>query len=73
MQIGPIRHAVEAKSQAAGRPFEHVLIVRDTAFRMDAEAGIQEIYRALANDQARNEGLANDVIAALEEGRSPIL
>jgi hypothetical protein len=32
MQLGPVRFAVDAKSQAARRPFEHRLIVRDTTF-----------------------------------------
>ncbi len=35
--------------------------------------GIQEIYRALANDEARNRRIAEDVIGAVHEGRSPIL
>jgi superfamily II DNA or RNA helicase len=75
MQIGPVRHKVDVRSQAARRPFEHKLIVRETAFEMtegDA-AGIQEIYAALAHDGARNRRILDDVIAALEEGRSPIL
>ncbi|MCL4756379.1 MAG: DEAD/DEAH box helicase family protein, partial [Myxococcales bacterium] len=33
MQIGPVRFKVDAKAQAAARPFEHRLIVRDTGFR----------------------------------------
>jgi len=35
--------------------------------------GIQEIYGALANDEARNRRIVDDVIAAIHEGRSPIL
>jgi superfamily II DNA or RNA helicase len=35
--------------------------------------GIQEIYSALANDEARNRCIVDDVIAAIHEGRSPIL
>lgn len=76
MQLGPVRYRIDAKSQAARRTFNHKLVVRETAFRMAGEPphpGIQEIYRALANDQARNERILDDVIAALEEGRSPIL
>ncbi len=76
MQLGPVRFKVDAKSQAARRPFDHKLIVRETGFRMAgeiADAGIQEIYRALANDGARNEQIVDDVIAAIQEGRSPIL
>lgn len=76
MQLGPVRFAVNPKSQSALRPFEHRLIVRETAFRIDeaqASAGIQGIYTALAEDEARNRLIVNDVIRALKEGRSPIL
>jgi superfamily II DNA or RNA helicase len=76
MQLGPVRFAVDPKSQAARRPFEHRLIVRETGFRLDskhADASIQEIYRALAEDEGRNRLILDDVIGALETGRSPIL
>lgn len=76
MQLGPVRFAIDAKSQAARRPFEHRLVVRETSFRLPAvgsASGIQEIYATIARDKARNELILNDVIAALEEGRSPIL
>jgi hypothetical protein len=33
MQLGPIRFKVDAKSHAAARPFDHRLVVRETAFR----------------------------------------
>jgi superfamily II DNA or RNA helicase len=76
MQLGPVRFSVDAKSQAGRRPFEHRLIVRETAFRMagaEHASGVQEIYAALAKDNQRNEMILNDVISALEAGRSPIL
>lgn len=76
MQLGPVRFKVDPKNQAARRPFEHKLVVRETAFRMaggGADAGIQEIYRALANDERRNQQIVDDVMAAIQEGRSPIL
>jgi superfamily II DNA or RNA helicase len=76
MQLGPARFAVDAKSEAARRPFEHRLIVRETAFRAPADTrapSIQELYATLAVDKRRNELILNDVIASLEEGRSPIL
>jgi superfamily II DNA or RNA helicase len=76
MQLGPVRFAVDPKSQAARRPFDHRLIVRETAFRLDdarADVGIQDLYTALAGDEARNRLILDDVIHALEEGRSPIL
>src|SRR5262249_34670864 len=64
------------KVQAEARPFSHWLFARETAFRSSetsGQAGIQELYAALARDEARNELILNDVIRALEEGRSPIL
>lgn len=76
MQLGPARFTVDAKSQAARRPFEHRLVVRETSFldpNRSKTASIQELYAALAVDQLRNELILNDVIASLEEGRSPIL
>ncbi len=77
MQLGPIRFKVDEKSKAARRPFDHKLIVRETAFRMpggnSTDAAIQEIYRALAGDQARNQRIVDDLMAAIQEGRSPIL
>lgn len=76
MQLGPVRFSIDAKSQAGRRPFEHRLLVRETAFRMsnpDERPGIQEIYATLARDEDRNELILNDVIRALEDHRSPIL
>jgi superfamily II DNA or RNA helicase len=52
------------------------LIVRETPFRLRDDAagtGIHEIYRALATDEQRNRLIIDDVLNALEEGRSPIL
>ena len=76
MQLGPVRFAIDAKSQANRRPFEHRLFARETSFRLSqsgAAPAIQEIYAAIASDSARNELILNDVIASLEDGRSPIL
>jgi hypothetical protein len=38
MQCGPVRYHVDAKQQAAGRPFEHRVLVRSTRFRPTREA-----------------------------------
>ncbi|MBX3198953.1 MAG: DEAD/DEAH box helicase [Labilithrix sp.] len=76
MQLGPVRFKVDAKTQAAARPFEHRLIVRETNSRKPIggeKPGIQDLYAALARDEARNILILNDVVRALEEGRSPIL
>jgi len=75
MQLGPVRFAIDPKNQSAQRPFTHRLIVRETPFRLAGEERqpIQDIYRALANDERRNHLIVNHVLNALEEGRSPIL
>ena len=78
MQCGPIRFRTSAKAQARQRPFGHRAILRTTAFRlpagMDAERPpIQHVYAALAADGDRNDMIFDDVLEALEAGRSPIL
>jgi superfamily II DNA or RNA helicase len=76
MQLGPVRFAVDARSQAARRPFSHKLVVRETGFSSNGipeGAGIQDLYAALAADQRRNDLIFDDVVRAIEEKRSPIL
>ena len=76
MQLGPTRFAIDARGQAGRRPFSHRLLVRETMFRFgnkNAPPGIQELYAALAQDERRNQLILDDVISALEEGRSPLL
>jgi len=75
-QLGPVRHAIDPRRQAARHPFEHLLLVRETGFHLDDSdgvPGIQEIYGRLSSDEARNTLILDDVIRALEEGRSPIV
>jgi superfamily II DNA or RNA helicase len=76
MQLGPVRFAVDTRSRAARRPFEHRLIVRETGFSVPVgarDSSIQDLYAALAADSRRNDLILNDVISSLEEGLSPIL
>ena len=78
MQCGPIRHRVDARKQAASRPFSHRVIRQRTAFRAAREeigvpASIQDLYRLLARDKSRNDMIFDDVLAALEARRSPIV
>ncbi len=79
MQCGPVRKRVDARTEAARRPFDHRVRIRPTAFRLpDCEGAaatvpIQDVYRALASDEERNELIFNDVLAALEAGRSPVV
>lgn len=74
MQLGPVAFAFEAKAEAASRPFEHTLISRETSFVIPKpDLTIQEIYRALALDHARNDMIVRDVSHALAENRVPLV
>jgi len=78
MQCGPIRHRVSARSEAAKRPFDHVVRIRETSFRLDdtsdaATTSIQDIFRAMVSDEARNSLIFDDILHALEAGRSPVV
>ena len=76
MQLGPTRFTIDTRSAAGRRPFSRCLVVRDTAFRVVAQEAprrIQELYAMLATDERRNQLILDDVISALEEGRSPLL
>lgn len=78
MQCGPVRHRVDARRQAATRPFVHRVVFRHTAFRAiradgDERPSIQRLYAHLARDGARNAMIFDDVLRSLEAGRSPVI
>ncbi|MGD1083726.1 MAG: DEAD/DEAH box helicase family protein [Verrucomicrobiota bacterium] len=78
MQCGPVRHRVDAKAQAAARPFAHHVLVRPTDFRAEASdpdprAEFQKLYEALWNNDKRNQMICADVLSAMKEGRSPLV
>jgi len=79
MQCGPVRHRVDARQQAATRPFTHSVLVRPTGFRAFAALGpdlrveFQKLYDALWRDEARNAMICADVLSAAREGRLPLV
>ena len=78
MQCGPVRHRVDAKVQAAARPFVHRVLVRPTGFRAEApnpdpRVEFQQLYEALWHDDKRNQMICADVVSAVKEGRSPLV
>jgi superfamily II DNA or RNA helicase/very-short-patch-repair endonuclease len=79
MQCGPIRHRVDAREQAALRPFNHQAIVRPTGFRPaappdpDQRIEFQQLYEELTLCETRNQIICDDVGAAVQEGRSPLV
>ena len=79
MQCGPVRHRVDAKTQAAARPFTHHVMVRPTNFRAampadpDARLEFNGLYEALTKDERRNAMICDDVVGAVNQGRSPLV
>lgn len=79
MQCGPVRHRVDARAQAAARPFEHRVLVRPTMFQSfkapetDKRLEFQALYQALIDDDARTRRICEDVVDAVRQGRSPLI
>lgn len=76
MQCGPIRHKVDAKSQSKVRPFAHILEPKLTSFKSTLspdQKNIQNLYSELVTDTNRNNIIFNDVLEALDKGRSPLV
>ncbi len=79
MTCGPIRHRVSEKNVATTRPFKHKVIVRNTAYvaakeLVDKESlMIHEIYADLISNHNRNDQIVEDVIRAIDNGRSPLV
>ena len=79
MQCGPVRYRVDARQQAAARPFCHKVIVRPTDFctpdlpNPDPRVEFYRLYEALGVDSARNQMICEDFLGAVREGRSPLL
>lgn len=79
-QLGPVRHTFTPadpdtlEGASADRP-QPVLRVHPTAFRLEGDIDlsvpgtIAAVHRALAEDEARNQQILTDVIAAHERGR----
>jgi superfamily II DNA or RNA helicase len=78
MQCGPVRFRVDPRTQAAQRGFEHFVEERLTSFRLPAEleapgTSMPAIFAALSKDELRNTRIIDDVLAALEAGRNPLV
>jgi superfamily II DNA or RNA helicase/very-short-patch-repair endonuclease len=79
MQCGPVRYRVDARQQAAIRPFNHHVYVRPTGFRdpepeaPDQRVQFHRLYNALMNDEQRNQLMCEDIIGAMGTGRFPLV
>ena len=79
MQCGPVRHQVNARAQAAARPFEHFVLVQPTSFQPnrnpdpDKRVEFQTLYQELVDDQTRTRRICEDVVESVRNGRSPLI
>jgi superfamily II DNA or RNA helicase/very-short-patch-repair endonuclease len=79
MQCGPVRYRVNAKAEAMRRPFTHSVFVRPTAFQpampppSDKRVEFHSLYGELIADESRNRRISEDVIEAVQAGRSPLV
>lgn len=72
MQCGPIRYTA---AKPAGAPHNLEVVPRLLFSRIDllAEAGIQDVFRCLVNDQARTEAIVAEVRDVFKQGRKVLV
>ncbi len=72
MQCGPIRHTA---ATPAGAPQDLEVVPRSRFARIDlpSEAGIQDVFRHLANDQDRTNAIAAEIQGAFAQGRKVLV
>ncbi len=76
MQCGPIRHKVDPKEQAAEQSFVRRLVPRFTRIRLkglEKDTKFTQVLEQICAHEARNRLIAEDVIAALSQGKSPFV
>ena len=68
MQCGPIRHTAE---KPAGAPHDLKVVPHSlhTCIDLPLEAGIQDVFRYLANDQSRTVAIAGEIGCTFSQGR----
>jgi superfamily II DNA or RNA helicase len=72
MQCGPIRYTA-AESAKAPRDLEVAPRLWDDRIDLPREAGIQEVFRHLANDQERTDAIAAEISGAFGQGRKVLV
>jgi len=72
MQCGPIRHTA---ATPAGAPQDLEVVPRSRFARIDllSEAGIQDVFRHLVNDQDRTNAIAAEIQGAFAQGRKVLV
>jgi superfamily II DNA or RNA helicase len=72
MQCGPIRYTA---AKPAGAPHDLEVVPYSMHARIDlpADAGIQDVFRHLANDQARTTAISDEIEHAFSQGRKVLV
>ena len=72
MQCGPIRHTA---AKSAGAPDDLEVLPRSGVARIDlpSQAGIQDMFRHLANDQERTDAIAAEIEGSCAQGRKVLV
>jgi superfamily II DNA or RNA helicase len=76
MQCGAIRYRESDKKYTQLRPFEHTVIVRNCnhlEFTEEENLPLSDLYQKLSVCDARNQQIAQEVIAEYNTGRSPLI
>lgn len=72
MQCGPIRHTA-AKPEGAPQTLEVTPRFLSTAIVVHSDAGIQEVFRTLAVDDARTARIVGEIVDAYLQGRKVLV
>ena len=72
MQCGPIRHTA-AKPAGAPHDLEVVPYSLHVSIDLPTDAGIQDVFRHLANDQARTAAISDEIEYAFSQGRKVLV
>ncbi len=72
MQCGPIRYTA-AKPANAPQDLEVISHMLATRINLPSEAGIQDVFRHLANDLSRTEAIAAEIKSAFGQGRKVLV
>ena len=76
MQCGPIRFKDAKRNRQLLSGVKHVVVPRETGFQTQLSAedvNFSELYDALVADEKRNDLIFDDILKALEKGRSPLV
>jgi superfamily II DNA or RNA helicase len=76
MQCGPIRFNLTAREAAERSPFRHLVLPRQTSFRIPPEVTdltIHNAYAALVTNEVRNQQIVADIIQAVRDGRTSLV